>query len=104
MQQQRHRRRSITELHEISVKFNAKQLKPQLPHFRTALGVQDNPAYYGILLDSVLGIVPHKAGGDPDGPELGVIVVAGYQVVSLNKFPFACERFLTGDVLSDPFD
>ena len=70
--------RSITELHEINVKFNAKQLKPQLPHFRMALGASDNPTYYGILLDSVLGIIAQKR-GDPDGPELGVIVVEGYQ-------------------------
>ena len=55
-------------------------MKPQLPHFRMALGggANDNPTYYGILLDSVLGIVAQKR-GDPDGPELGVIVVDGYQ-------------------------
>ena len=64
---------SITELHEVSLKFNVKQLKPQLPHFRMALD-PDNPDHSGILLDAILGIAAEKR----DEGELGVIVVRGY--------------------------
>ena len=64
---------SITELHEVSLKFNVKQLKPQLPHFRMAVD-SDNPTHAGILLDAMLGIGAEKR----EEGELGVIVVAGY--------------------------
>ena len=64
---------SITELHEVSLKFNVKQLKPQLPHFRMVLD-SDNPGHAGILLDAILGIAAEKR----DEGELGVIVVRGY--------------------------
>ena len=64
---------SITELHEVCLKFNVKQLKPQLPHFRMALDT-DNTNHAGILLDAILGIAAEKR----DEGELGVIVVAGY--------------------------
>ena len=64
---------SITELHEVSLKINVKQLKPQLPHFRMALD-SDNPTHAGILLDAILGIAAAKR----DEGELGVIVVRGY--------------------------
>lgn len=64
---------SITELHEVTLKINAKQLKPQLPHFRMALD-SDNPTHAGILLDAILGIAAEKR----DEGELGVIVVRGY--------------------------
>ena len=64
---------SITELHEVSLKINVKQLKPQLPHFRMALD-SDNPNHAGILLDAILGIAAEKR----DEGELGVIVVRGY--------------------------
>ena len=64
---------SITELHEVTLKMNVKQLKPQLPHFRMALD-SDNPTHAGILLDAILGI----AAGKRDEGEVGVIVVRGY--------------------------
>ena len=64
---------SITELHEVSLKINVKQLKPQLAHFRMALD-SDNPTHAGILLDAILGIAAAKR----DEGELGVIVVRGY--------------------------
>ena len=64
---------SITELHEVSLKINVKQVKPQLPHLRMALD-PDNPSHAGILLDAILGIAAEKR----DEGELGVIVVRGY--------------------------
>ncbi len=47
----------VTEIHEVTLKFQAKQLKAQIPHFQMLLH-GDNPANRGLLLEALLGIVP----------------------------------------------
>ena len=49
----------VTEIHEVFIKFNAKQFKSQLPHFQMVMSA-DNPRNSGALLHLVLGIVAEK--------------------------------------------
>ena len=49
----------VTEIHEVFIKFNAKQFKSQLPHFQMVMNA-DNPRNSGALLHLVLGIVAEK--------------------------------------------
>lgn len=65
--------RDATEIHEVTLKFQAKALKAQLPHFQMVLHA-DNPANQGLLLEALLGIVAEKRPADRDSS----VVVAGY--------------------------
>lgn len=47
----------VTEIHEVTLKFQTKQLKAQIPHFQMLLH-GENPANRGLLLEALLGIVP----------------------------------------------
>ena len=46
-----------TEIHEVTLKFQAKRLKAQIPHFQMLLH-GDNPANRALLLEALLGIIP----------------------------------------------
>ena len=52
-------RDEVTEIHEVTLKFNSKQLKSQIPHFQMLLH-GDNPANRGLLLENLLGIIPES--------------------------------------------
>lgn len=47
----------VTEIHEVTLKFQSKQLKAQIPHFQMLLH-GDNPANRGLLLETLFGIIP----------------------------------------------
>ena len=49
----------VTEIHEVFIKFNAKQFKSQLPHLQMIMSA-DNPRNNGAMLEVVLGIVSEK--------------------------------------------
>ena len=47
----------VTEIHEVTLKFQSKEVKAQIPHFQMLLH-GDNPCNRGLLLEALLGIVP----------------------------------------------
>ena len=60
-------RDEVTEIHEVTLKFNSKQLKSQIPHFQMLLH-GDNPANRGLLLENLLGIIPEAKPSSTNEP------------------------------------
>ncbi len=99
--------RDATEIHEVTLKFNAKALKSQIPHFQMLLH-GDNPANQGLLLEALLGIVPDikmselrvsdsKLKSDTAGVVDNSVVVSGY--VPGGPAVQICEKIKIGDII-----
>lgn len=91
----------VTEIHEVTLKFQSKELKAQVPHFQMLLH-GDNPSNRGLLLEALLGIVPEVKPLPAEGSKANVIVDNSVVIASLVPQGIACrtaENLKCGDII-----
>ena len=90
----------VTEIHEVTLKFQSKELKAQVPHFQMLLH-GDNPSNRGLLLEALLGIVPEVKPLPAEG-STNVIVDNSVVIASLVPQGIACrtaDNLKCGDII-----
>ena len=91
----------VTEIHEVTLKFQSKELKAQVPHFQMLLH-GDNPSNRGLLLEALLGIVPEVKPLPAEGSKTNVIVDNSVVIASIVPQGIACrtaENLKCGDII-----
>ena len=85
----------VTEIHEVTLKFQAKQLKAQIPHFQMLLH-GENPANRGLLLEALLGIIPETKPLSADGSHKSIV---DNSLVIGNHVNQAADNVKCGDII-----
>jgi len=92
-----------TEIHEVTLKFSAKQFKAQIPRFQMLLH-GENPANRGLLLEALLGVIPEAKPSAKDGSSSNYGEIIDNSVVVAGLIPdgpaFKCgDKVRNGDFI-----